>query len=455
MKMKPAPFLAAIGALAIGQAALQQGMIFPKWNKDYNTQQQGDYSGLSPDQLLASLTGFRELVAGILWVQADSYFDNGNYDAVLPLVRLVTLLDPKQIDVYATGTWHMAYNFTDEESRSDRRYIPSALALVKEGARNNSETYELFFETGWLWYHKIDDDYGQAVKEMETANSKKDMIPARRNLLNVIYQRDGQVDQARKYLHSLLDRATKDMKDRPHDIMARSNRDTIEANLDSLVMRMTQRGYFAQQRKDGTFESGSYDTRPPFDVNFGAKVSVVSNKVLQVEGNWGVQSVGTRVRIVLKDSDYPNSVPGGMDWDAGTAVQLDPPKGITFMQDQLFVRDQRFNRKIDMSRDPRMYPFAKKNYVIEFYYNPRSGAHHMQDRFGWSGEGMTDKRFLNEEIREGQRVIFARLEISKDQITRTGEWSRKTPVLRTPGYQDRGAAVGDGAIIKLPGLAGD
>ena len=107
--------------------------------------------------------GFRELIAGILWVKADSFFDTGNYDAILPLIRLVTILDPHQIDVYATGMWHIGYNFTDEEQRSDRRYIPAALALGKEGYQNNPNTYEMFFETGWMWYHKIDDDYEHAV----------------------------------------------------------------------------------------------------------------------------------------------------------------------------------------------------------------------------------------------------------------------------------------------------
>ena len=48
------------------------------------------------------MAGFREMVAGILWVRADSFFDSGNYDAILPIIRLVTWVDPKEIDVDPT-----------------------------------------------------------------------------------------------------------------------------------------------------------------------------------------------------------------------------------------------------------------------------------------------------------------------------------------------------------------
>jgi hypothetical protein len=73
---------------------------------------------------LGAISGFRQVIAGLLWVRADSFFHQGNYDAILPLIRIITWMDPNFLDVYATGTWHLTYNFTDEEQRSDRRYLP-------------------------------------------------------------------------------------------------------------------------------------------------------------------------------------------------------------------------------------------------------------------------------------------------------------------------------------------
>lgn len=438
----------------IVQGTIQRAYLFDAWSRYYAPKNVGQTvaPGLDPGQLLVALAGFRELVAGILWVRADSFFDSGNYDAILPMIRLVTWLDPSQIDVYATGMWHIGYNFTDEQSRSDRRYIPQALALGREGARFNDHTYELFFELGWMWYHKIDDDYENAVKWWEEAHKRPDIIPGRRNTLGMAYQRNGQVQEALDLYFRLLE----DMQRRVETEESFSNRqirDTIENNIDTMLVRMAQRGWFAQQRNDGSFETGGYDVNPPFDVGFSARVTVEEPRVIRVEGTWNVRPVGTRIRIILRDVDFPNAKPAGMEWDSAESVDLNIPTGWTFMQDQLFVRDRRFNRRIDMSKDLTMYPMKSENYVIEFYYNPRSAPPHIQDKFGWNGEGMTDSNFLNTEIRPGQRVMFTTLSLTRDQLLRRGEWRDTVPSVQTKNFvAPRITGTGTEELIQIPGL---
>lgn len=433
MKGNKPKLLGAMAVLLVGAGLLQRTSIYPSWKKNFAPRQQGLSSDLAPDQLLVAMAGFREMIAGILWVRADSFFDTGNYDAILPIIRLVTWLDPKQIDVYATGMWHIAYNFTDEEQRSDRRYVPPALALGKEGAENNPHTYEMFFETGWLWYHKIDDDYGKAVNWFQDALERKDMdlIAARKNLLSNALQRDGKVQEALDFYFKLLADAENAYEKDP-SFANQQNRDTIENNIDTMLVRMSQRGYFATQ--GGYRDQGEYDIDPPFDVGFSAQVTVEDPMVLRIRGSWNVQPVGSRIRFILRDSDFPNAVPGGLVWDQTDDVSLDPPKNITYVQDGLFVRNRRFDRKIDMSRDKTMYPCTKPEYVIEFYYNPRSAPPHIQDKFSWNGEGMTDKNYLNTDIRPGTRVIFATLKLTRDQLLRRGEWIDRVPVVQTPNY---------------------
>lgn len=443
------PLLAALLALFVLQGALHRAVIYPFWTKNYSAKQDAIVGGLSPDQLLVALAGFRELIAGILWVRADSFFDTGNYDAILPIIRLVTWLDPKQIDVYATGMWHIGYNFTDEQSRSDRRYIPSALALGKEGARRNPTTYEMFFETGWMWYHKVDDDYGQAVKWFKEAIAKPDMLAARKNLIVNALERDGKVDDALQWnLQLLKDAEQKFYKD--GNFTNRQNRDTLENKLDTQLVRMSQRGWFAS--KGGYLDQGEYDIEPPFDVGFSARVTVVRPRVVKIEGTWNVLPVGTRIRVILRDSEYKGAVPGGMEWDASDEVALDPPRDTTFMQDQLFVRNRRFQREIDMSKDPTMYPFNGPKYTIEFYYNPRSAPPHIQDKFGWNGEGMTDANFLDTKVRSGQRVMFTTLELTRDQIMQRGDWYDRNAVVQTKNFRPLGTAKADEDIIEVPNL---
>lgn len=446
--------ISAAVVLGIGQAVIGNLGVFPLWSKNYSPVREGKSlvsASLSADQMLFALAGFRELIAGILWVRADSFFETGNYDAILPIIRLVTMLDPHQIDVYATGMWHIGYNFTDEDQRSDRRYLPSAVALGTEGAEQNPNTYEMFFETSWLWYHKIEDNYPAAVRWMEEAHKRKDILPARRNLLSRLYERNGEVQKSLDLWYTLFDEATKNYeKDANHaNYSLRTNRDTIEGNLDTLLVRMSQRGFF-NQKNGGT--ATDYDTNPPFDVAFSAKVTVVGEKVLKITGTWNVLSIGSRIRCVLRDADYPDAIKGSVDWEAqAKSVNLDPPRDRTYMQEGLFVRNQRFDKKIDMSRDPTMYPMVGKNYVVEFYYNPRSAPAHIQDKFGWNGEGMTDHTASNmsTDARPGMKCLYVALPLTKEQLLLRGEWADKVPVVKTQNYIETEKSYSDDKVNQL------
>jgi hypothetical protein len=86
-----------------------------------------------------------------------------------------------------------------------------------------------------------------------------------------------------------------------------------------------------------------------------------------------------------------------------------------------------------------MYPFKAKEYDIEFLWSPRWAPPHVQDKLGWNGEGMTDKRFLDASPARspgipGGRKVFFRLRITRDQILRLGEWRDKVPKIESAGF---------------------
>ncbi len=438
-----------VGGIFLAQGAIQMFGALPLWNQNYKPKGQVS-SNLSPDQMILAFAGMREMIANILWVRADTFFDQGMYDAVLPIIRLTTWLDPRAIDIYATGMWHIGYNFTDEQSRSDRRYIPSALALGAEGSRNNPETYEMFFETGWIWHHKIADGFPKAVYWMEEARKRPDLPPARGNILSMAYQRNGELDKALDLMYKQYDAAAKRVLE-GGEYGDRNQRDTVGNNINVMLGRMSQRGAFA---KPGEKPPVPFDTDPKFDVGFTAQVTIPEPAQLRIRATWNVRPVGTRVRVILRDADYPNAIPGGMVWDATNEVALDPPKNLTYMQDDnLFFRNRRADKTIDMSRDPTMYPLVSDKYYLEFYYNPRIAPPHIQDKFSWSGEGMTAKpEFLNTEIREGQRVVFYRMELTRDMLRRTGDWLDKVPVFATPYFEEDRVRNTDDNLIQVPGI---
>src|SRR5437016_1356376 len=122
--------------LLIGVVAIQAS-IDPKAAELHKGEESGAFRGLSNEFILGPMLGLQQAVAGALWVRADEFFHEGDYDAILPIVRMVTWLDPHQLDVYITGTWHLSYNFTDSNERSDRLYIPASQKLQEEGCENN------------------------------------------------------------------------------------------------------------------------------------------------------------------------------------------------------------------------------------------------------------------------------------------------------------------------------
>lgn len=202
--------------------------------------------------IVASLAGFKEVIAGALWVRADTFFHEGNYQAIIPVVRLVTWLDPHNIDVYTTGAWHLDYNFTDQRNQlSDKRYIPASVALLKEGIRNNPNIWDLYFELGWTHYNKKMMDYDGALRYIEMACKKPGFDPNTGakvprpefvdRMLAHAYERAGRFDdaiaqwqRARKNVENLL---KKDAKKRG-TYVDRASLDVCDRNLSMLYLRL-------------------------------------------------------------------------------------------------------------------------------------------------------------------------------------------------------------------------
>lgn len=431
-----------IGVLAgafIAQAAISQSM-YPTWKRDYSTGNTGIAEGLSVDQLLASMSGLRQMVAGILWVQCDEYFHNGQFDAILPLIRLITWLDPRQMEVYSSGAWHIAYNFTDEQNRSDRRYIPIALRLLEEGVVQNPETYRLFHETGWIYYHKVDDNFPEAVRWFEQSVQKPDVLPALRGILANAYLKAGQLDKAVDW-YAALEKDYQTRFELTGDRSDETQYDVMANNLNNLLIRMTSRGVFG--RRAGVYDEFDYDTHNPVDLNFTVKIEVLQPKVVRVSGTWGIPATGARIRCVIRDKGFE------IPWEPAPSMDFELDKGRTYMLDSLYTQNNRFDRKIDMSRNPTMYPFKADTVVVEFMFNPRTAPHHIQDKVGWDGEGMTDKRYYVFDKERNHHWLYAAFEIPRDMILRRGNY-RLEGVLRSEGFIDVEVREQSDVIERIP-----
>lgn len=390
--------------------------------------------GLGSEFLLLPLLGFREAAAGLLWVRCDEFFHSGDYDAILPLVRLITWLDPHADNVYITGAWHLSYNFTDSSERSDRRYIPPSQALLDEGIVNNMHLFDIKFEKGWQNYDKIK-DFVAAEKAFQLA-WKTDPVPgsddypdgAPIRVLHILahtYEKMGRIpdalntwklaldkseekmlrafteEQKKQYLDAKADiqpgelvsqRAERILQGLSKDFTTRQLREAEKHNYSVTMMRYRDRYLATGHSKNNPTKFPavlapplvSKDQTPrPWDIAFQPKLEVIREKALNVSGR-GNFGDGARVEVRLTDWDFQER-----EIDAkNNTFQVDDTQ--TIMQESISVKKSKFQREIDMSKDPKMYSFTQPYYRIVLSYNPRATSPHLQDRYGWSGEGLTD-----------------------------------------------------------------
>jgi len=359
-------------------------------------------SALPVEFMLGAAVGFREAIAGLLWVRTDQFFHQGDYEAIIPMVRIITWLDPHNVDVYLTGAWHLDYNFTDSDQRSDRRFIPYSLALLREGIENNPGVSDFYSDIAFTHYFRKLQDFPMAIYWFEQGAKNCpnwDYTRIGHGLAHA-YEATGQVDQAIAEWQQLVQLHEAAYKRDPHDTPDRSGMQVAEKNLHENILRKKWR---------------LIDTQPPVNVHFSAQLERIAPMVLLVKGTMNVIGSknfilethahtwapidGCRVEIRLQDADY--KMPANVQFNMSNNL----PQDVTIMQDSISVRGGTFDRKYDLSKDSpsvagdkAIYNFAAKKYTVTLWFNPGTPADtppDAQDRIGWIGEGMTDDNYLD------------------------------------------------------------
>lgn len=425
----------------------------------------------------AAALGLREAVASLLWVRADEFFHSGQYEAILPLVRLVTWLDPQQIGVYTTGAWHMDYNFVDSEERSDRRYIPPAVKLLEEGIENNPDLYDLYFELAWTHYFQKARKYDKAIYWMKKALDKPardantgriiERPPFVDRMLAHAYEKAGQFGEAEKQWDKCIAQTMAAAKNGD-----RSSLEEVAVAKKNLGLFLLRRGWRygdlaafkrgiqtldtmpmidgqqqialnAAKASLAGWKTPPHDAMPPLDAKAEFTWKKIKPRVIEIDGKLNLVPVeqykslasepytqwysreyaqtpaarrrpmrdGGRVRVIFADYDYdywnlPESAT--FNWEVD--------KKQTVLWDDTAIRDGAIQLRIDMSKDPSIYPLQAEKYRLVVWYNPQEAPDFVQDRIGWRGEGLTDQHYLDTKTNPGYRMILKEFTISKRDI---------------------------------------
>jgi len=136
---------------------------------------------------VAALSGFRALVADVLWLQAHSAWQRTEWGRMKVLFDTITSLQPRNVSFWDMASWHMAFN-ASVAAREDKNVPREALRLRAEreywrlgedfllrGAANNPDRAVLYERLGLLYREKFKDPekgywaYSEAEKRPDAA----------------------------------------------------------------------------------------------------------------------------------------------------------------------------------------------------------------------------------------------------------------------------------------------
>lgn len=118
---------------------------------------------------VAALSGFRSLVADILFIQAHVAWERVEWGRVLLLFRQVTTLQPRAVLFWDMAAWHMAWNasvaaLNDKSQprqalrvKAQREYIELGREFLERGIRNNPDRPQLYEALARLYRDKLND----------------------------------------------------------------------------------------------------------------------------------------------------------------------------------------------------------------------------------------------------------------------------------------------------------
>ena len=124
---------------------------------------------------LAALSGFRAVVADVLWIQAHSAWERVEWGRMKLLFDTVTALQPRCLMFWDMASWHMAWNanvaaLEDPNQprealriKAAREYLEIGEDMLLRGIQNNPDKGFLYEKLGTLYDQRMHDPCKAAV----------------------------------------------------------------------------------------------------------------------------------------------------------------------------------------------------------------------------------------------------------------------------------------------------
>lgn len=164
---------------------------------------------------IAALSGFRSLVADILFIQAHVAWERTEWGRVLLLFRQVTTLQPRSILFWDMAAWHMAWNasvaaLNDPTQprqalrvKAQREYFALGKDFLERGIKNNPDRPQLYESLGRLYRDKYHDHAHAAEYFAEAAQHPDAPSYDKRFAAYELSYCEGREREAYAHLHAL------------------------------------------------------------------------------------------------------------------------------------------------------------------------------------------------------------------------------------------------------------
>lgn len=164
---------------------------------------------------VAALSGFRSIVADVLFIQAHVAWERTEWGRVLLLFRQVTTLQPRAILFWDMAAWHMAWNASVAaindpgqprlalRVKAQREYFSLGKDFLERGIRNNPDHPQLYEALGRLYRDKYVDHLHASEAFAQAAARPASMDYNRRFAAYELSYVDGREQEAYDRLHAL------------------------------------------------------------------------------------------------------------------------------------------------------------------------------------------------------------------------------------------------------------
>ena len=120
----------------------------------------GNYLSFDPTETIpiTLLGSFRGVLVDFLWIRGIARHEEKKFYELLAINNLIAKLQPHFPSIWIFQAWNMCYNIAHEwESPENKwKWIKAGLEFAEKGAVKNPTSGELFFEIGYIYFHKFD-----------------------------------------------------------------------------------------------------------------------------------------------------------------------------------------------------------------------------------------------------------------------------------------------------------